>query len=102
MSLLHAVLQSASRTAVSTVLLQAMRILSLLVHVRSVSVNVAAFFILTVVLVSIHWGPMLYPSTSAGRARALWIEMHRPFQFLLAAIKPMIKSPSFASVEEQL
>lgn len=73
----------------------------LLVHVRSVSVNVAAFFILRAVLVSIHWRPMLYPSTSASRARALWIETHRPFQFLLAAIKPMIKSPRFASVEEQ-
>lgn len=35
------VLQSVSRTAVSTVLLQGMRILSLLVHVQSVSVNVA-------------------------------------------------------------
>lgn len=35
------VLQSASRTAVSTVLLQAMRILSLLVHAQSVSVKVA-------------------------------------------------------------
>lgn len=71
----------------------------LLVHVRSVSVNVAAFFILRAVLVSIHWRPMLYRSTSAGRARALWIEMHRPFQLLLAAIKPMIKSPRFASLK---
>lgn len=96
-----AVLQSASRTAVSTVLLQAIRILSLLVHVRSVSVNVAGFFILRATLVSIHWKLMLDRSTWASRAHALWIEMHRSFQFLLAAIKPMIKSPRFASVEEQ-
>lgn len=98
MSLLHAVLQSASWTAVSTVLPQSIRTLSLLVHIRSVSVNVAGFFILRAMLVSVHWRLMLYRSTWAGRAHALWIEMHRSFRFLLAAIKPMIKSPRFASV----
>lgn len=73
---------------------------SLLVHTRRLSVWMWFLQLKT---------PAWYPATGqscsvtalgAGRTLVLYTEMHRSFHSLLTVIKPMIKNPTFASVEQ--